>query len=109
MNHVPKGRLNSIPQMPLVEFDPVLLKQYNKFLLERHFPTMLLLIVHTADERVQLRHAHVDKRIFFLPLKKPVFREGVVNPHGGPALDQLGCFGFCLEFASVRVNSRFCL
>src|SRR6185503_19708349 len=87
---VPKGRLNSIPQILLVDFDPVLLQQRQEFLLERFIAMMLLLLADVANERVQLRHAHVERPIFFLPLEKSVFGEDVVNPLGGTALDQLG-------------------
>ena len=69
---VPKGRLNSIPQILLVEFDPVLLQQRQELLLERHIAMMLLLLADVANERVQLRHAHVERPIFFLPLEKSV-------------------------------------
>ena len=89
-NPVPKGRLNSVPQIPLGELDLVLLQQHQEFLLERHFAMMLLLIADVANECVQLRHAHVERSVFFLPLEESVFREGVVNPFGGAALDQLG-------------------
>ena len=59
---VPKGRLNSIPQITFVKFDAVFFQQREEFLLERHCPVMLLLVANVTNEGIQLRHTIHTRR-----------------------------------------------
>src|SRR5436309_605713 len=54
---------------------------------------MYLLALDVLKGLVQLRHADAEGAVFHLPSKKPVLREGVMNPLGRAALDELQRFG----------------
>ena len=73
---VPKGRLNSLPQVSFVVGNAVLLEQSQELLLECHLPMVLLLGLDVLDGLFQLRHADTERPIFRLPSKEPVFWEG---------------------------------
>lgn len=64
-----------------------------KFLLKRHLAMMRFLSLDVIHGFVQLRHAHTERAIFFLPRKKAMFGKGFMNPFCRAALDQLQRFG----------------
>jgi len=69
------------------------LQQRQKFLLKRHLLVMFLLAFDITNDVVQLRHAHTECAILFLPRKQAMFGKGFVDPFGRTALDQLHRLG----------------
>src|SRR5260370_41900068 len=54
---------------------------------------MLRLVFDVLTDFAQLRKAHAERAVFFLPGKEPLFGERLVNPLGRTALDQLHRLG----------------
>src|SRR5437879_10725848 len=54
---------------------------------------MVLLDFDVLTNFVQLRKAHAERAVFFLPGKEPLFEKRLVNPLGRTALDQLHRLG----------------
>ncbi|MDB6020692.1 MAG: hypothetical protein JWQ04_549 [Pedosphaera sp.] len=71
----------------------MLLEQRQKLLLKRSGLMMPFLVLDVSDDQIQLRHAHAEAPILFLPRKEAVFGEGFMHPLGGAALDQLHGLG----------------
>src|SRR5262245_21097556 len=70
-----------------------MLQQRQELLLETDFAMMRFLVLDVLNQLVQLRHAHAEGAVLFLPAKQTVFREGLMHPLRGAALDELERFG----------------
>ncbi len=54
---------------------------------------MFLLLFYIIDDGLQLRDAHTERAVFFLPGKEPLVGKGLMNPFGGTAFDELHRLG----------------
>src|ERR1041384_1341756 len=88
-----EGTTESLPQIPLVEFNPVFPQQRQELLLKRLGAVVLRLVFDVLRNRLQLRNAHAQRAVFFLPREKPLVRKRLVYPLGRAALDQLHRLG----------------
>src|SRR5262245_18137594 len=69
------------------------LQQRQELLLETDFAMMCVLVLDILNQLVQLRHAHAEGAVLFLPAKQTVFREALRHPFRGAALDELERLG----------------
>src|SRR3989339_1971181 len=83
----------SIPDVPLVVLDPVPLQEREELLLESLLAMVFGLRLNVADRSFHLGNADAERAVSFLPGKIAVFGEGVMDPPGGTALDQLNGLG----------------
>ena len=69
------------------------LQQRQELFLETDFAMMRFLVLDVLNELVQLRHAHAEGAVLFLLAKQTMFREALMHPFRGAALDELERLG----------------
>jgi hypothetical protein len=70
----------------------VLAEERQELRLKANFSMMPLLPFDIRSRFVQEGHAHGERALFHLPLKKPVFGKGVMHSFGRTSFDQLHRF-----------------
>src|ERR1051325_9013014 len=76
----PAGTADSVPEISLIKFDSVFLKELQEFLLKTFRAMMLWLICDVCHDGIKLRNAHTERAVFLLPAKLPLVRKSLVNP-----------------------------